>query len=340
VNVDKYFIEEYIEGPSFTAGVVRKDNEAILVAEGFKPLKFLYHQKGSTIVKLLRLYNAFILAFGCSKNGLVVFQLPLHASIYSLLLSLLKWRGAATIGLIIDIDGVRDKDENLLKKEMALFEKFDSLIVHNAAMANLISTDIHSVQLIPIEIFDYPFKGAATPKKLSKQICIAANFSKAPFVAELSALNPLQFFLYGTGYNQLKLPVAGNVFYKGVLAPALLPAHIEGSFGLVWDGSSIEKCDPYLAINSPHKLSLYMAAGMPVIVWENSAVASFVKKEGLGFTVNSLSEIDARITGISAGAYTSMQQNIVSVAQKISTGFYLKKAIKKATNSIVQKKTA
>ena len=54
----------------------------------------------------------------------------------------------------------------------------------------------------------------------------------------------------------------------------------EGNLGLIWDGASDSSDEDigmknYTRYNNPHKLSCYMAAGLPVIVWEKSAISKF-----------------------------------------------------------------
>ena len=87
--------------------------------------------------------------------------------------------------------------------------------------------------------------------------------------------------------------------YKAVVEPALLPATIEGSFGLVWDGDSIYGMNGslgnYMQYISHHKLSLYILAGLPIIVSCSAGSAPLVKRYKIGFCVSSLLEINNKI---------------------------------------------
>ena len=47
----------------------------------------------------------------------------------------------------------------------------------------------------------------------------------------------------------------------------------------------------YALLNSPHKLSTYLAGGLPVIVAKNAAAADFVAREQVGVVLNSLREL-------------------------------------------------
>ena len=111
---------------------------------------------------------------------------------------------------------------------------------------------------------------------------IAGNLRrhKAEYVYRLP--DSQKFNLYGVGYEKQN---KNNICYHGSFDPDELPFVLEGSFGLVWDGDSAETCSgvygQYLKVNNPHKCSLYLATGLPVIVWKESTVARIVKKQSL-----------------------------------------------------------
>ncbi|UXZ08780.1 hypothetical protein F1B95_08005 [Clostridium perfringens] len=64
------------------------------------------------------------------------------------------------------------------------------------------------------------------------------------------------------------------MIYKKSLSPKEIVEKIEGDFGLIWDGTSINICDgsfgEYTKFNTPHKLSMYIASEIPVIVWKEA----------------------------------------------------------------------
>ena len=73
-----------------------------------------------------------------------------------------------------------------------------------------------------------------------------------------------------------------NVKYCGQYKPEELPEKLEGGFGLVWDGDDLGACTgvfgEYMKYNNPHKTSLYLASGLPVIIWEKAAMAKYIEK--------------------------------------------------------------
>jgi hypothetical protein len=326
-KIKKYYIAEAIDEPLYTAGIVRKDNEAILDSMGFIALKFRFNKGWSGLIKPARLFYAIAMACKIKKNSEVLFHFPFHAKIYQLLLAILKWKKVNTIAVIIDIDGLRDKNKTLLDKEILILKQFKYLVAHNSSMKNFLTQYLPHSRILLIGLFDYPFNKSLPQKIVSKSICIAANLSKSKYVYKLHQLKELTFNLYGNGYNPGTASPHSNVNYEGVVSPSILPAKLQGSFGLVWDGQSIEKCDDYLRYNNPHKVSLYLTAGLPIIVWEDSAIATLVKENGLGFTVKDLLEIPVKIQNISDRAYELMLLQVESFGEKIRRGFFLKKVI-------------
>ena len=109
--------------------------------------------------------------------------------------------------------------------------------------------------------------------------------------------------------------------------------NLEGSFGLVWDGTSVDSClglyGGYLKYNNPHKVSLYLTAMLPVIVWSNSAMADFVTKNKLGITVDKLEDISKKIAELTEEEYKEMINNAKNVSNSLKQGKYLSKAIEK-----------
>jgi hypothetical protein len=151
---------------------------------------------------------------------------------------------------------------------------------------------------------------------------------KAGYAYDLPA--GTDFNLYGVGYEADEKE---NVKYWGSFPPADLPEVMEGSFGLVWDGSSTDTCSgtygEYLRINNPHKVSLYLASGMPVIIWEEAALAKLIRDNGCGITVGSLSEIPERIGSMTPEEYETIRKNTRKIAGRLRGGRYTQRALRR-----------
>ena len=124
-----------------------------------------------------------------------------------------------------------------------------------------------------------------------------------------------------------------NIQYKGFFSNDDI-AGIEGTWGLVWDGDSIDGCTgrmgEYLRYNAPFKLSLYLAKGLPVIVWSESAMAKYVEEYKLGITVRSLNDIYDAVRSLSAEQLNDIKEGVAEYSRKVKHGKQLEQALQKA----------
>jgi hypothetical protein len=180
-----------------------------------------------------------------------------------------------------------------------------------------------------IEFFDFLTPPVTKPRPRDRKIVFAANLTKSKFLDDLNQL-PLQFNLYGPGITPAIMDQP-NVEYHGVIDPYALPQELEGSYGLVWDGDSIHGMEgslgDYMQYISHHKLSLYILAGLPIIVSCTAGSASLVEKYKIGFCVSSLAEINIKLNSITTAEYESMVNNMLPLANKIAKGGCLSAAI-------------
>ena len=157
----------------------------------------------------------------------------------------------------------------------------------------------------------------------------AGNLEKSDFLTalDIDRMN-FEFNLYGVGATE---DINCKMRYKGAFAPDDLPNILEGDLGLVWDGK-LDSSDGdtgfknYTKYNNPHKLSCYIASGLPVIVWDKSAAADFVTKNNIGYCVSDLYEINS----IDFSDYDVKRDNVLKIAQMVRSGIYTKNAMDKA----------
>ena len=327
----KYYVAEFFGEQPITAGVVRQDNEIFMEQNEYKAIRFCFPKNKNILSKILRLLQAFLIVFQCNKNATVVFHFPMQATVYVLLQKILHWRTIKTVVIIIDIDGLRDNNTALLQKEITQLKNFDVIIAHNNAMKDYLLGLMPHAKIFNIQMFDYRSKENAPNKELSNKVCYAGNLAKAPFLKMLNELKEIHFNLYGQGYDE-SWDKNINCSYHGIVAADELPTKLQGSFGMVWDGDSLAECDEYLRYNNPHKLSLYLLAGLPVIVWKQSAVANFVKEKNIGIEVGSLYEVAAAIAAITPSDYSAMLQEASKLSPLIANGFFLKEVLKEAVS--------
>ena len=222
---------------------------------------------------------------------------------------------------------ISEKSLSFLQKLRIKIEEFEFLkassylIAPNKYMRKFLEDKNVTVQMGELEIFDYLISEEIENKILKKKvssknsIVIAGNLSKEKSAYIYLLPMNLNFELYGVNYIEDKDSQSENINYNGSYMADKLPAVLNGRFGLVWDGSSIETCEggygKYLMYNNPHKVSLYLVSEIPVIIWEKAALASFIVENKIGFTINSLNDINEKLKGLSDEEYKVMKQNTI-----------------------------
>lgn len=353
----KYFICENVVKNNLNAlSKARKDCEKILLSQGFKKVQ-VTTSDGVQVNKLLKFkqlwvyFKNFIIwkdAINCLNEGdLLVIQYPLLNTILSLntIFDKLKNKNVITILLVHDLDSIRfDNVSRIRREDKSILKKSSYIISHNEFMTQkIVKMGNDENKIVDLKIFDYLHSCKFVNGKAKKddQIVIAGNLSyqKSKYIYNLDSLKN-NFNLYGVGY--IESNKISNISYSGSYDPDVLPSKLQGSFGLVWDGDSLNSCvgcyGNYLKYNNPHKASLYLASGLPIIVWNKSALSNFVNKNNLGFAVDSLFDIDNIISEISDNEYDKILKNVSSYSVKIKNGYFLKTAIKTIENKVKESK--
>ena len=232
---------------------------------------------------------------------------------------------------IHDILGLRYLNGKQEKKELGYFKKFKYIIVHNNKMKDyLVAKGIKKEKMYVLELFDYLIDEDQNIKKHNSNLSInyAGNLLeiKCPFIYHLKKENKFKLNLYGNDEGK-------NVKYAnyiGSFKPNELPNKMVGNYGLVWDGEyddndASHMYKNYTIYNNPHKFSCYIASGTPVIVWEKAAIAEFVKKYDIGYTIRNLDDIDK----LDVSDYATKEKNVLKVRKKIINGYYTEKVFDK-----------
>lgn len=265
------------------------------------------------------------------RGKTIVFQYPYYNKIYKKIVSRILPENTSIL-IIHDIDFLRGISEQDTKKIIQDLNNCKIIIVHNSNMISKLSEFGIKSMMIDLEVFDYLLNIRPNVSRyLSKEIAFAGNLKKSEFlenerIGELG----ITFNLYGPNFEKENIRWT-NAHFKGSYPPNEIPYKIQGSFGLIWDGPSINTCDgpngKYMQYNNPHKLSLYIAAGLPVVVWKEAAIAKFVEKYKIGFCVDSLEEILGVIDSINDDEYNEFSENIIPLQKRVCDGYFLNRAL-------------
>lgn len=315
-----------------------KDVEMILSGEGYVPtyidLKVqapAYLRVPSLLYHIGRALASPTSNAALQRNGGIFVQYPV-TSLFFKCSPLVKLKSCPISALIHDLESFRYTG-SVSEEEISRLATFDHLIAHTPAMADLLSQGgIEQCRISVLHLFDYLLPAGSQPCALPfrqdrQRICFAGNLSKSAFLPQLSQITGehLQVALYGVGLSE-EVQLSEDLTFEGAFKPDDISS-LSGHWELVWDGESIETCTgfigSYLRINSPHKASLYLAAGIPLIVWNQAAIAPYIQEKGLGLAVESLKELPELLAGISPERYAEIRAAVLKEREQITTGQHL-----------------
>ena len=345
-----YQIIELRQRQRHAGSKAREDVAYFAKSEGFEPLYIkCYEIKKETLYQRARKFTASFFSWQrvkkkVKKGSYVLLQNPFYNRQFgreSAILHLKNKKKCRIISVVHDVEVLRGKNwngENMVHEFEFMKQTSDYVIVHNEKMLNEFKKlGFKEESLISLKIFDYKTDVKINENKgfeTLSDIAVAGNLNpkKSPYVYMLENLeNAISVNLYGPNFEG---EGSENINYCGSYPPEEVPSKLNAKFGLVWDGDSLDTCSnetgEYLKYNNPHKTSLYIASGLPVIIWNKAAMADFVKEKGIGFVVNSLEEIKEKISAISKEEYSIMINNVLKERENLLSGAYLKSALKKA----------
>ena len=266
----------------------------------------------------------------------VLFQFPYPGMMLGLILRILHHQGVGTMILVHDLHEYRSQEVPTgIKDKIDVFNHASALLVHTHQMAVLLKSYGVKTKMQPMTLFDYysddPFRDETSQIKDRTVIAFAGNLNKSAFLRTMErSLIPGELTIRMYGVEPKTSFANEQMKYCGKFLPEHTGA-IEAGWGLVWDGDRLDTCSGllgrYLTVIAPHKLSLYLACGMPVIVWKKSAHAAFVEENNIGIAVESIFEAYKRIGAMSEADYVEKMKNARVIGEKLRHGEYLKNAL-------------
>ena len=275
------------------------------------------------------------------KKEILVFQFPIYETSNVLnkifMFSLKRANKDKTIILIHDLEGLRNNDTRLNKQDIERLNMVKYVIAHNKTMKQYLEKQGVTSKIYTLDLFDYLcddnidnniIDDSNQNKSDINKIVYAGNLVKvkSPYIYQIEEQKmDFNLNLYGVGLEEEKLS-NNKIKYQGKFLPDELPNKLEGKLGLIWDGNFDESDEEngmkrYTKYNNPHKLSCYMAAGLPVVVWKKAACSEFVNENNIGYTVSSIYDIN----NINYIEYEEKKKNALKIREKVRDGYYTKR---------------
>ena len=334
-----------------TAGnKARIDVHSILDELGFQSIDSYplagkkHHNRLLKHIQIANYWNSKLLML---KNGdTLLLQIPIfyHSLFLNTILSKLKRKGVKLIAFIHDLESVRYSQfsNSFISKfrvnyeEKSVLRIADAIISHNSKMSDYLRRIIPRANIVELEMFDY-YAMYNPRNNPDNAIIVAGNLSKQKSGYIYSLPDGIEINLYGVNYEGID---SNLINYKGSYYPDVLINKIKGKYGLVWDGDSLETCSgvtgEYLKINSPHKMSLYLASELPIIIWKDAAMASFVKRNKCGVLIDNLQMLHSVLHNTEDVLYNEYKNNSIRIGKRIKEGYFTKKAVKKVITNLSQ----
>lgn len=273
-------------------------------------------------------------------NDIVIFQSPTWNGIVfdeKFIRRLGAYRGLKKIFFIHDIPPLMFEENCwLLKRYISLYNHADLIVLPSENMADILRNEGLAVPKIIVQrMWDCP---------VSVDFSINPRFRKAVNFAGNANMDKFSF-VKRWGYEDVKMIVTAgendwnhgeNIELMGWfndqnrLANAL---RANGGFGLLWTENETWK--EYMKLNACYKLSLYIAAGIPVIVPDSISEANTIVRKNLGFAVTTLDEAVDKVESITEEQYGQMIKNVAEFGELVRGGFFTKKLLTDAVFNLL-----
>lgn len=273
--------------------------------------------------------------FTIKSNDVIVLQYPVK-KYFSFICKYAHLHNAKVIALIHDLGSMRRK-KLTIKKEIFRLMHADHVIASNETMATWLKNNGYNKSLNSLGLFDY--RSISTSKE---HICDNNRYSlvyagalairKNAFLLKMQdIIKGYKLNIYGNRNGLPGLEDSDNIQVHDFMKSEDFIASVDGDFGFVWDGDSLDTCSgsfgEYLRWNSPHKVSFYLRAGLPIIVWKEAAIAPIIKSEGIGICISNIAELNYILQSITVEEMQKMRENVSRVSKDLSNGAFLNKAV-------------
>lgn len=337
----------------------KQDIDTLMAGMGFRNIavRGVGGRKAETFMR--KVFSLVHSLFVLKRGDVLVMQYP-YKKFYALQCRAARFKGAHTITLIHDLGTFRRR-KLTAPQEMRRLSHTDYIIAHNDRMKQwLVEHGRDGSTVGTLGIFDYLSPSLSPPSREStmapgasplggeggfmagveRSVIYAGGLweKKNAFLYDASdELEGCVMDLYGSG-NLDSSRFGKNIRYHGRIDSDEFIGMDKSGWGLVWDGDSCDGCGgiwgEYLKLNNPHKCSFYLRAGLPVIVWSQSAMADFVLGNKVGIAVERLADIPQALAVIGAGEYRAIAANVAQMQRRLNEGHYFRKAMEEELKNL------
>jgi len=331
-------------GAGYDASAKAKNDIAkIGEAEGYNPIHVLFYNDDgeSDAAKISRIDG---LTAGLNYGDMVAIQYPswIGHKFDTFFIDQMNKRGMKPVVIAHDVDSWRFESVKNDFDEIEYFNKAAILVVHGQAMADRLHQDGVTVPMVDCLLLDYLDDDHSWDKyeisldTFERNLVLAGNLDKSRFLIDWDYETPVTAF--GATNDELANKLNNNpkVNYAGAYHQWDLINKLPRAFGLAWDINLDGKAyGDYTSYNHPHKVSLYISHGMPVIVPKSSAVAPFIEANKLGFAIDSLDDIDQIVLRTPNDVLADTLAHTAQMGRLLRDGWFTANALQQAERKIL-----
>ena len=277
------------------------------------------------------------------KGDILVLQYPLK-KYYYFITSIARLKGAKVITLIHDLGCFRRK-RLTLQKEYKRLSKTDYLIALSERMKEFMIDKGYKQGIGTLDVWDYysnvyPCETKYYGSGPIKIVYVGGlKESVNGFIYNLdqqTTQKKLFFDIYGDYFNKGLLRHSDHFNYHGLTDSEEIIRTCSSHYGLLWYSQDINSIDgvlgEYLKFNTSHKISLYILANKPVIVWNQASFAEFTRDNNIGICISSLSELQEKLEQVTEKEYNEMVNNMAALSVKLRKGHYFLSSVYEGIN--------
>lgn len=340
------YLSRNYKAPASGGGKAKSDIEKTLAEMGAVNIGLERTTRKSKIYDFFRTFRSVVTALrNIRRDDVIVLQYPVK-KYFALICHVAHLRKAKVIALIHDLGSFRRRSLTV-EEEITRLNHADLVIAANPHQREWLLEKGCRALITVYGLHDYLTDEELPANHTALQYDNEGNprFSLY-FVGNLAphinrylytlgeAMQHTELYLYGSGFDSSQCSDTSTIRMVGFARDTdLMTAH-RGDFGISWYGDSLDgaagRMGDYMEMNTPHKLSLYLRAGTPIVIWRRAAMAPTIEREGIGLVVDTLAEVESRLEQLTKEEYQQMQQNVKRIAQEIAQGASCRRAIREA----------
>ncbi|WP_242237219.1 sugar transferase [Streptococcus acidominimus] len=216
----------------------------------------------------------------------------------------------------------------LMERTIRYYNQADLIVAPSQAMIDQLREHGLTVEKTIIQgMWDHPTSITSVPASFLPTIHFPGDAERFSFVKAWDYEVPLH--LYARNGGDLPKQV---VYHSYMPDDQLLLELSKGGFGLVWMDDHDKG---YQRLYCPHKLGTFLTAGIPVFVQRGIANQEIIENNKLGFVVDSLDEVVARIQAMSEGEYQQIVAKVRSFNRLLRQGYFTRKLLVNAVFEVL-----